>query len=287
MLSNDIIKKIKYIEIKTKNLVNDMFGGEYHSAFKGSGMEFDEVREYIPGDDIRSIDWNVTARYGKPYIKKYNEEREQTVMLAIDISASVYFGFGEKLKYDMIIEIASILCLSAIRNNDKVGVLLFTDNIEKFIPPSKGKTHVLRIIRELLYFRPKNKKTNIKLSLEYLIKILKRKSVLFIISDFMCYDFEKALKIANQKHDLITIKINDYYENTLNNLGLIKLKDNENNRELWVDSSNNIENKLYNNSNKQLKLICEKNNIDIIRLSNQESYIEPLINFFKQRSSKK
>lgn len=291
MLPRELIKKIKYIEIQTRHLVNDMFGGEYHSAFKGMGMEFAEVREYIPGDDIRNIDWNVTARHGKPFIKKYNEERELTVMLAIDLSASGYFGTGDRLKCDTIIEIASILCFSAIRNNDKVGVLLFSDHIEMFIPPNKGKTHVLRVIRELLFFKPAKHSTNISFAVEYLIHILKRKSVVFLISDFLDDAYKKPLKVINQKHDLIALQILDEYEIQITDMGLIKLQDNESGLQHWIDtSSSQLKDKMrvstelsVNNFNEY----CIKNNIDLITIKNQDSYIEPLIDFFKKRIKKR
>ena len=287
MLHPELIKRIKYLEIHTKHLVNDMFGGEYQSAFKGMGMEFAEVREYVIGDDIRNIDWNVTARYGRPYIKKYNEERELTVMLMIDISASGYFGTGNRLKSDTIIEIASILCFSAIRNNDKVGIILFSNDIEMFIPPKKGKTHVLRLIRELLLFKPKKRSTNISLAIEYVIKILKRKSVVFLISDFLGKSFHKSMKNINQKHDLIALKIYDKFELELPNIGLIKLEDNENGQQIWLDTTNkNIFNNMKSKikeSNSQFIKYCNKNKIDLIVVKNQDSYIEPLIQFFKNR----
>ena len=287
MLHPDLIKKIKYLEIHTKHLVNDMFGGEYHSAFKGMGMEFAEVREYAIGDDIRNIDWNVTARYGKPFIKKYNEERELTVMLMIDISASGYFGTGNRLKSDTIIEIASILSFSAIRNNDKVGIILFSNDIEMFIPPKKGKTHVLRVIRELLLFKPKKKSTNISLAIEFVIKILKRKSVVFLISDYLGKSFGNSLKIINQKHDLIALQIYDKFEVKIPNIGLIKIEDNENGAQQWIDTTDkNIFDKMkYNIQESNLKFIkfCNKNKIDLIIIKNQDSYIEPLIQFFKNR----
>ncbi len=291
MLPKEIIQKVRYIEIQTRHLVNDIFGGEYHSAFKGMGIEFAEVREYIPGDDIRNIDWNVTARYGKPFIKKYNEERELTVMLAIDLSASGFFGTGDSLKSDTIIEIASILCFSAIRNNDKVGVVLFSDHIEMFIPPNKGKTYVLRVIRELLYFKPAKQSTDISLAVEYLLHILKRKSVVFLISDFLDSKFEKPLKVINQKHDLITIQILDDYEYQISNLGLIKLQDNETGDIYWVDTaSKQLMDSMRVNLNTHINNFseyCKKNKIDLITINNQSSYIEPLIDFFKKRIQKR
>ena len=205
-MSKDILKKVRQIEIRTKNLVNDFFGGDYHSNFKGRGMIFSEVREYQPGDDIRFIDWNVTARTGKPYIKVFEEERELTVLLLIDVSSSGVFGSKSVLKIDLGIEIASVLGFSAIKNNDKVGLILFSDDVNKYIPPKKGKSHVLRLIREIIYFRSSDMKTNIGKSIEFIQKVLKRKSVIFLISDFIDNSFEKPLQYLNQKHDLINIK---------------------------------------------------------------------------------
>jgi len=282
MISNDIIKKIKHIEIKTNILVNNMFGGEYHSAFKGTGMEFNEVREYLPGDDIRSIDWNVTAKYQKPYIKIFEEERELNVLLVIDISGSSYYGSDYKLKKDIIIEIASILALSATKNNDKVGILLFSNEIELFIPPNKGRVHILRIIRELLIFKPVRSKTNIKSATEYLIRILKRKTVVFFISDFFDKNFEKSIDIVNKKHDLICIKVNDDFEYKLKKSGLLKFIDNETNKTSYVDlaKDENLSFDIVNTFNQH----CEKNNIDLIQIHNNDEYIKKLVDFFRKRS---
>jgi len=281
MISNELIKQIKYIEIQTSILVNNMFGGEYHSAFKGIGMEFNEVREYIPGDDIRNIDWNLTAKYQKPFIKIYEEERELNVIIAIDISGSSYFGLDKKLKKDTIIEIASIIALSAIKNNDKVGILLFSDIIELYIPPNKGRIHILRLIREMLMFKPKHIDTSISIASEYLIKLLKRKSVVFFISDFFDIDYEMPIKVLNQKHDLIPIQINDISEFKFNNNCMIKLIDNESNKELWVDLKNKTTmNTYYINS---FKKFCNKYNIDLIEINDPIKYITPLISFFKKR----
>ena len=281
MITKELIKKIKHIEIQTNILVNNMFGGEYHSAFKGIGMEFNEVREYIPGDDIRNIDWNVTAKYQKPFIKIYEEERELNVIIAIDISGSSYFGLYNQFKKDAIIEIASILALSAIKNNDKVGIILFSDIIELYIPPNKGRTHILRLIREMLMFQPNNKRTDLSICTEYIIKIIKRKSVIFFISDFFDKNYYKSFKILNQKHDLINIQINDIYEFDLTNYGMVKIIDNESNKEIWVDLNNNS--KLNHNYIKNFSLFCNKNNIDIIMIENSDNNIKPLIKFFKKR----
>ena len=282
MISKELIKKIKYIEIKTKMLVNNMFGGEYHSAFKGAGMEFNEVREYLPGDDIRSIDWNVTAKYQKPYLKIFEEERELNVLLAIDISGSSYYGSNYKLKKDTIIEIASILSLSASQNNDKVGILLFSNEIELFIPPNKGRVHILRIIRELLIFKPINRKTSIRNASEYLTKILKRKTVIFFISDFFDKDFEKSIDILNKKHDLICLKVNDNFEYHLKKSGLLKFIDNETNKTSYVDLIND-EQLLIDNVN-YFNKYCDRKNIDLVQINNNDEYIKSLVKFFRKRS---
>ncbi|MAP66376.1 MAG: DUF58 domain-containing protein [Candidatus Marinimicrobia bacterium] len=282
MISKELIKKIKYIEIKTKMLVNNMFGGEYHSAFKGAGMEFNEVREYLPGDDIRSIDWNVTAKYQKPYLKIFEEERELNVLLAIDISGSSYYGSNYKLKKDTIIEIASILSLSASQNNDKVGILLFSNEIELFIPPNKGRVHILRIIRELLIFKPINRKTSIRNASEYLTKILKRKTVIFFMSDFFDKDFEKSIDILNKKHDLICLKVNDNFEYHLKKTGLLKFIDNETNKTSYVDLIND-EKLIIDNAN-YFNKYCDRKNIDLVQINNNDEYIKSLVKFFRKRS---
>ncbi|SVE56794.1 uncharacterized protein METZ01_LOCUS509648, partial [marine metagenome] len=217
---------------------DNVFGGEYHSAFKGMGMEFSEVRQYCPGDDIRGIDWNVTARYGTPYIKKYNEERELTVILMIDVSASGFYGTGSMLKSDLMIEIGSILSFSAIKNNDKVGLLLFSDKIEKYIPANKGKSHVLRVIREIIYHRADNTGSDIGKALDHMQKVLKRKSIIFILSDFWCNNYTKQMKRMNRKHDLINIHILDNSEINFPSLGLMKFHDAESQQSFWIDTSN-------------------------------------------------
>ena len=280
MISKELIKKIKHIEIQTNILVNNMFGGEYHSAFKGIGMEFDEVREYIPGDDIRNIDWNLTAKYQKPFIKIYEEERELNVVIGIDVSRSSYYGLDKHLKKEFIVEIASIIALSAIKNNDKVGIILFSNSIEMYIPPNKGRTHILRLIREMLIFKPENRSTSLASCAEYLVKILKRKSVVFILSDFLDSNFEKPLKILHQKHDLINIQLNDLSENKFISKSLIKVKDNETNKELWVDFKNKKMNKKYLN---YFEDFSKKNNLNLIKIINPNEYIDPLIAYFKNR----
>ena len=287
MIPAEILKKVRLIEIKTRHIVNNIFGGEYHSAFKGMGMEFAEVREYYPGDDIRAIDWNVTARTGKPFIKKYDEERELTVMLIVDVSASGFFGTGESLKSDIMIELASILSFSAIKNNDKVGLLLFSDKIEEFIPPKKGKSHVLRVIREMIYHKAKDRKTDISIALEHIQKVLKRKSIIFLLSDFWDNSYQQTMKLINKKHDLINIQILDKAEIAIPKLGMVKFHDAETQKSAWIDTNNkqvqNISTKYIQNKNKVIKEFCKKNKIDFISIDTAEGYLNPLEQFFSTR----
>ena len=287
MIPAEILKKVRLIEIKTRHIVNNIFGGEYHSAFKGMGMEFAEVREYYPGDDIRAIDWNVTARTGKPFIKKYDEERELTVMLLVDVSASGFFGTGESLKSDIMIELASILSFSAIKNNDKVGLLLFSDKIEEFIPPKKGKSHVLRVIREMIYHKAKDRKTDISIALEHIQKVLKRKSIIFLLSDFWDDSYQQTMKLINKKHDLINIQILDKAEIAIPKLGMVKFHDAETQKSAWIDTNNkqvqNITTKYIQNKNKIIKEFCKKNKIDFISIDTAEGYLNPLEQFFSTR----
>ena len=287
MIPSEILKKVRLIEIKTRHIVNNLFGGEYHSAFKGMGMEFAEVREYTPGDDIRAIDWNVTARTGKPFIKKYDEERELTVMLILDVSASGFFGTGVSLKSDIMIELASILSFSAIKNNDKVGLLLFSDRIEEFIPPNKGKSHVLRVIREMIYHKAKDRKTDISVALEHIQKVLKRKSIIFLLSDFWDDSYQKSMKLINRKHDLINIQILDKAEITIPKLGLVKLHDVETQSSIWIDTNDkslqNISPNNIRNKNDIIKKFCKNNKIDFISIDTSEGYLNPLEQFFNSR----
>ena len=287
MIPAEILKKVRLIEIKTRHIVNNIFGGEYHSAFKGMGMEFAEVREYYPGDDIRAIDWNVTARTGKPFIKKYDEERELTVMLIVDVSASGFFGTGDSLKSDIMIELASILSFSAIKNNDKVGLLLFSDKIEEFIPPKKGKSHVLRVIREMIYHKAKDRKTDISIALEHIQKVLKRKSIIFLLSDFWDDSYQHTMKLINKKHDLINIQILDKAEIAIPKLGMVKFHDAETQNSAWIDTNNkqvqNISTKYIQNKNKVIKEFCKKNKIDFISIDTAEGYLNPLEQFFSTR----
>ena len=290
MIPRQILKKVKRIEIRTRGLVNDLFGGEYHSVFKGRGMTFSEVREYQPGDDIRLIDWNVTARTGSPFIKVFEEERELTVYLLVDISASGEFGSKENLKRDIGAEIAAVLGFSAIKNKDKVGLILFSDKVEKYVVPKKAKSHVLRVIRELLYVKPSQKGTSLKTAIDYLIKVAKRKSVVFIISDFIDEDYWSSLKIANRKHDLIAIRIFDPAELNIPDYGLAKVEDPESGDAFWIDtSSSSLRNRLKNDialENNKFKKEALKNRLDLISLSTNQDYVEPLMSFFKMREKR-
>ena len=290
MIPKQILKKVKQVEIRTRGLVNDLFGGEYHSVFKGRGMAFSEVREYQPGDDIRLIDWNVTARNGSPFIKIFEEERELTVYLLVDISKSGEFGSQNQLKQEFGAEIASVLGFSAIKNNDKVGLILFSNDIEKYVVPKKGKSHVLRVIRELLYNEPKGNKTSIKNVLDYLLKVAKRKSVVFLISDFIDDDYWSSLKIVNRKHDLIGIRLFDPAEKLLPDLGVIKVRDPESGSSFWIDTSNRVEmeklknqiNSDFDTFNKQAKKI----GFDIISVSTNGDFVDPLISLFRKRDKR-
>lgn len=290
MIPREILRKVKRIEIYTRGLVNDLFGGEYHSIFKGRGMTFSEVRDYYPGDDIRAIDWNVTARTGKPHIKVYEEERELTVYLLLDVSASGIFGSERSLKIETATEIAAILGFSAIKNNDKVGVILFSDGIEKYIPPKKGRSHVLRVIREMLYFQPVGKGTSIQAALDFLLKVAKRRAVVFLISDYIDSGFTRVLKIANRKHDLIGIQILDPAEMELPNLGLFKVEDPESGKKVWIDTGNpqnraDYAREMDERNSRQVRDL-KKINFDLIQLFASEDYVKPLMTYFKQREKR-
>ena len=290
MIPREILKKVKRIEIQTRGLVNNFFGGEYHSVFKGRGMTFSEVREYQPGDDIRLIDWNVTARSGNPFIKVFEEERELTVFLIVDISASGAFGSESQLKKNIGAEIASVLGFSAIKNNDKVGLILFSDEVVKYVPPKKGKSHVLRVIRELLYTKPNGNGSSIKDALEFLMKVSKRRCVVFLLSDFLDNKFWNSIRITNRKHDLIGIKIYDPYEINLPDIGMIKVEDPETGSMFWIDTSFEPDLKQMNNNNIKLLVDLEKQSakigLDIISISTTEDYVDPLMKFFKRRGKK-
>lgn len=287
MISKEILKKVRKIEIRTKGMVNNIFGGEYQSTFKGRGMEFSEVRQYTYGDDIRQIDWNVTARTGDPFIKQFEEEREQTLMLCVDISPSGVFGSRDQSKMDLSIEICAVLAFSAIQNGDKVGLILFTDEIEKVIPPKKGRLHVLRLIRELLTTEPKGKGTDISEALSYVNRLLNRRAIVILASDFQDDQYHRQLKITNRKHDLVNIFINDKLEDELPDLGLVPLKDAETGREVLVDTSSEKVRKAYRKKRLQHKQTLHDQlvrlKIDMIEVQTNESYVRPLISFFHRR----
>jgi len=291
MSTSALLKKVRKIEIKTKGLSNHIFAGEYHTAFKGKGMAFSEVREYQPGDDIRSIDWNVTARYNSPFVKVFEEEREMTVMLLIDVSASGNFGTQKQFKRELATELAAILAFSAIKNNDKVGVIFFTDKVEQFIPPKKGKSHILRIIREVLAFEPKGKGTDIAGALEYFSAVIKKRSICFILSDFMSKEFERPLKIASKKHDLVALRIHDTREDTLPNVGLVPMQDAETEKMLFVDtSSKRVRDNFAKNraqATAKLRKLFPASGVDLIDITTGTDYVKPLINFFKTRGKRR
>ncbi len=291
MSTSALLKKVRKIEIKTKGLSNHIFAGEYHTAFKGKGMAFSEVREYQPGDDIRSIDWNVTARYNSPFVKVFEEEREMTVMLLIDMSASGNFGTQEQFKRELATELAAILAFSAINNNDKVGVIFFTDKVEQFIPPKKGKSHILRIIREVLAFEPTGKGTDIAGALEYFSAVIKKRSICFILSDFMSKEFDRPLKIASKKHDLVALRIHDKREDTLPNVGLVPMQDAETEKMLFVDtSSKKVRDNFAKNraqATAKLRKLFPASGVDLIDITTGTDYVKPLINFFKTRGKRR
>jgi len=287
MDTTELIKKVRRIEIKTRGITQSLFSGEYHSAFKGRGMSFSEVREYQMGDDIRTIDWNVTARFNHPYVKVFEEERELTLILMVDVSGSEHFGTRKQLKEDMVTELCAVLAFSGLQNNDKVGVIFFTDIIEKFIPPKKGKAHILRIIRELLEFKPKSTKTDITQALRYLTNAIKKKSIAFMISDFMDGDFTDAMKIASRKHDLIALRIYDKREKELPNVGLLKTIDPESGKIIWMNTSNkkvrNAYSEAINKKEKVLSDVFKRTGVDTVSIATDESYMVPLSNLFKKR----
>lgn len=285
--TTELLKKVRRIELKTRGISNQIFSGEYHSAFKGRGMAFSEVREYMQGDEIRTIDWNVTARLNEPYVKVFEEERELTVVLLVDVSASDSFGTNTQLKRDLITEICAVLSFSAIQNNDKIGVIFFTDKVEKFIPPKKGKSHILRIIRELIEFKPDSKKTNISEALGYLNKVIKKRSITFVISDFIDDKFSDALKIANNKHDIVALRVYDKTEEDLPNIGYVEFLDAETGETKWVNTSSKRVRSIYKENaddrREFLRVLFKKAGVDMAHIATGEPYIKPLINLFKKR----
>ena len=289
METSELLKRVRKIEIKTRGLSKNIFAGEYHSAFKGRGMTFSEVREYQYGDDIRNIDWNVTARHNRPYVKIFEEERELTVMLMIDVSASRNFGTISKLKKNQITEIAAVLAFSAIQNNDKIGVIFFSDKIAKFIPPKKGRTHILHIIRELIDFYPEDKQTDIEQALEYMTNSIKKRCTCFVISDFIDeHDFAHALAIANRKHDVVALRVYDPRENQLPPVGMMYLRDAETGEQMWVDTSDKKLREAYEKyafvREKELDAIFKRSGVDVANIRSDEDYVRALITLFKKRA---
>ncbi|MBK6640247.1 MAG: DUF58 domain-containing protein [Bacteroidetes bacterium] len=290
METTELLKKVRKIEIKTRGLSNQIFSGEYHSAFKGRGMAFSEVREYMPGDDIRNIDWNVTARFNHPFVKIFEEERELTVMLLVDISASGDYGTRRQFKRELITELCAVLSFSAIQNNDKIGVIFFSDKIEKFIPPKKGKSHILRIIRELIDFKPSSSGTDIGGALRYFTNMIKKRSISFLISDFQSAGYDDALKIAARKHDLVAIRIYDHRESELPDIGLIRMQDAETGSLLWVDSSSKTTREQYRanwlKTQKTTEELFARSGVDQVKIATDQNYVQPLINLFKKREKR-
>lgn len=288
METSELLKKVRHIEIRAKGLSRNIFAGEYHSAFKGRGMAFSEVREYQFGDDLRDIDWNVTARYNKPYIKIYEEERELTVMLLIDVSQSLGFGSSEKIKRDIVAEIAATLAFSAIQNNDKIGVIFFSEQIEKFIPPKKGRKHILFIIREILSFDPEKNGTDINLALKYMTNAIKKRCTAFIISDFIdTNNYKQALRIANKKHDLAAIQVYDKLSTHLPSLGLMKILDPESSKDMWIDTSSkktrDTYSKWWDERQNEMDLTFKQSSVDNVSVSTDDDYVKALLSLFQKR----
>ena len=289
METSEIIKKVRKIEIKARGLSSNIFAGQYHSAFKGRGMAFSEVREYQYGDDVRDIDWNVTARFNKPYVKVFEEERELTVMLLIDVSGSLDFGTQKQLKRDVVTEIAATLAFSAIQNNDKIGVVFFSDRIEKYIPPKKGRKHILYIIREMLDFKPESRRTDVRQAIEFMTSVQKRRTTTFILSDFYVrQDFLQSLQICNRKHDVVAIQVYDPRARELPDVGLMKVVDAETGFEQYVDTGSKSLRRAYNNywmsRQKDLKDTFTRSNVDNVSIATNEDYVKSLLGLFKQRS---
>jgi uncharacterized protein (DUF58 family) len=291
MIPTEILKKVRRIQIVTSAMVNDVFAGQYHSAFKGRGMEFEEVREYQPGDDVRTIDWNVTARSGRPFVKNYREERELTVLLAVDVSASQNFGTREQLKSELVAELGATLAFSAIQNNDKVGLILFTDRIERFVPPRKGMRHVLRVVRELLYHEPAGRKTDVAVALEYVSRVLARRAVVFLISDFQTPSFSAALQIVRHRHDLIPVIVGDERERALPPVRFMEVLDPETGAQMLVDTSSRAFRERFGRLTeaRHAALITDlrRMRLDAIEVATGESFVEPLRRFFHRRGQRR
>jgi uncharacterized protein (DUF58 family) len=287
-LPPEILKKVKLLELKTRKVVNNIFAGEYHSAFKGQGMTFSEFREYVPGDDVRAISWPVTARTGKPYIKKFDEEREMTLILAVDVSGSSDFSSQEYFKGEVVAHLAALLSFSAMKNNDAIGLILFSDQVEAYVPPKKGRGHVQRILRDLYYFKPKSKKTNISVTVEYLLGVLKKRSNIFIFSDFLDEKFDRPLRIVGSKHDTVAVVISDPFEQLLPDIGLVDLHDSETGEIVTVDTSSSVLRKEYREHMVRLRerrdRELRKARVERIDVSTDGDFVAPLIDFFKRRN---
>jgi uncharacterized protein (DUF58 family) len=290
-LPEDVLKRIRAIHIRTNYLANEVMAGEYESAFRGRGMEFEEVREYSFGDDVRMIDWNVTARMGHPYVKLYREEREMTMMLLVDLSTSQKFGSGQRLKSELAAELAAVLAYTAIKSNDKVGLIIFTDRVEKFIPPKKGRGHVWRVIREILSFSPVQKDTRIEVALDYLNRVVNKRSIAFLVSDFLTTGFEKSLKIANQKHDLVAVHLSDPREEAIPKIGLVELEDAETGERVVIDTSDFIFERDFETWSRKVEKertkLFRSLGVDLIRVRTDRSYTETLIRFFRMREKRR
>lgn len=286
----EVLRQVKLIELRTRGLVNTVFSGEYHSVFKGHGVEFAEVREYVPGDEYRTIDWNVSARMGQPFVKKFTEERELTVLFAVDLSGSEMFGTRGRFKADVAAEIAAVIAMAAIKNNDRVGLLLFTDRVEKFVPPKKGRRHALRLIRDLLAFKPEGRGTDLAVALDYLGRIMRHRSIIFLISDFLDEHFEGPLKIIGKRHDLVAVSVSDPRERSLPNVGYIEFIDAESDQRVVMDSGNRFVREqfeyLTGEADIRLRRSLRRLSIDQIEIQTDRSYVEPLISFFRARERK-
>jgi uncharacterized protein (DUF58 family) len=291
MIPREILKEVRRIEISTRGLVNEVFSGEYHSVFKGRGMSFAEVREYQYGDDIRSIDWNVTARTGAPFVKIFEEERELTVMLLVDVSASGDFGTRQRMKAEVGVEICAALAFSAIKNNDKVGLIIFSDHVEKFVPPRKGRSHVLRVLRELLYHEPQGRGTDIREALEYLTHVQRKRAVTFLVSDFRAQGFEKALAVAGRRHDVVAVRLSDAREEEIPPLGLVELEDLESGRRVVVNTSKPAFRTAFKAVNSARRVALERalrrSRVDVIDIRTGEPWVKPLMRFFQARMRRK
>ena len=288
MIPREILRKVRRLEIATRGLVNNVFSGEYHSVFKGRGMSFAEVREYQVGDDVRTIDWNVTARMDRPYVKLFDEERDLTVMLLVDASLSGEFGSGERMKGEVAVEICALLAFSAIKNNDKVGLIIFTDRIEKFVPPRKGRSHVLRVLRELLYFQPRHRATDIGMALEYLMRVIRRRSIVFLVSDFLASGFHRGLRVANRRHDVVAIRVRDPRERELPRVGFVEFEDAETGEQLILNTSDPEVREAFKTQvrreDEELRSFLNSISVDSIEVDSDRSYLELLIRFFRTRS---